>query len=114
VRAVCGGTLTGPNPTDRAKRGRKRHLICDGQGVPLAVRLTGANRNYSQEALASSMPFRPCKANAGETMPAGQRLGDRGYDATAIRHGLRVRHILPLLAMSAPRTAAAWAGGAGG
>jgi transposase len=41
VRAVCGGTLTGPNPTDRAKRGSKRHLICDGQGVPLAVRLTG-------------------------------------------------------------------------
>ncbi len=32
VRAVCGGTQTGPNPTDRAKRGSKRHLICDGQG----------------------------------------------------------------------------------
>ena len=29
VRAVCGGTKTGPNPTDRAKRGSKRHLICD-------------------------------------------------------------------------------------
>ena len=26
-------------------------------------------------------------------------LGDRGYDAAAIRHGLRARHILPLLAM---------------
>ena len=37
VRAVCGGDQTGPNPTDRAKRGSKRHLICDGQGVPLAV-----------------------------------------------------------------------------
>ena len=36
VRAVCGGDLTGPNPTDRAKRGSKRHLICDGRGVPLA------------------------------------------------------------------------------
>jgi hypothetical protein len=23
-------------------------------------------------------------------------LGDRGYDAAAIRHGLRARHILPL------------------
>ena len=38
-----------PNPTARAKRGSKRHLICDGRGVPLAVRLTGANRNDSQE-----------------------------------------------------------------
>ena len=26
-------------------------------------------------------------------------LGDRAYDAKAIRNGLRVRHILPLLAM---------------
>jgi transposase len=51
VRAVCGGDQTGPNPTDRAKRGSK-HLICDARGVPLAVRLTGANRNDSQEALA--------------------------------------------------------------
>jgi transposase len=36
VRAVYAGDQTGPNPTDRAKRGSKRHLICDGQGVPLA------------------------------------------------------------------------------
>jgi hypothetical protein len=40
------------NPTDRAKLGSKRHLICDGRGVPLAVQLTGANRNDSQQALA--------------------------------------------------------------
>jgi len=33
VRAVLG-RLTGPNPTDRAKRGSKRHLICDGHGIP--------------------------------------------------------------------------------
>ena len=26
VRAMCGGAKTGPNPTDRAKRGSKRHL----------------------------------------------------------------------------------------
>ncbi len=30
VRAVFGGQQTGPNPTDRAKLGSKRHLICDG------------------------------------------------------------------------------------
>lgn len=38
-----GGGQTGPNPTDRAKLGSKRHLICDGDGVPLAIQLTGAN-----------------------------------------------------------------------
>jgi hypothetical protein len=36
VRAVFGGTQTGPNPTDRAKLGSKRHLICDGHGIPRA------------------------------------------------------------------------------
>jgi len=52
VRAVFGGVETGPNPTDRAKLGSKRHLICDGQGIPLAIQLTGANRNDSPQALA--------------------------------------------------------------
>ena len=34
VPAVCGGPQTGPNPTDRAKRGSKRHLICDARQRP--------------------------------------------------------------------------------
>jgi transposase len=66
VRAMCGGSKTGPNPTDRAKRGSKGHLLCDGQGVPLAVRLTGANRNDSQEALALVDANPPCKANEAD------------------------------------------------
>ena len=69
IRAVYGGDQTGPNPTDRAKRGSKRHLICDGQGVPLAVRLTGANRNDSQEALALVDAIPP--------LHAVDRAGDR-------------------------------------
>ncbi len=30
---------------DRSKTGSKHHLICDGGGVPLAITLTGGNRN---------------------------------------------------------------------
>src|SRR5262249_8663226 len=52
VRAVYGGTQTGPNPTDRAKRGSKRHLFCDARGGPRAVWLPGATGNDSREALA--------------------------------------------------------------
>jgi hypothetical protein len=37
------GELTGPNPTDRAKKGVKRHVLTDARGVPLAVPITGAN-----------------------------------------------------------------------
>jgi transposase len=100
VRVVCAGDRTSPNPTDRAKRGSKRHLICDGRGVPLAVRLTGANRNDSQEALALVMRFRPSQGERGRPRCRPESgLGDRGYDAAAIRRGLRVRHIVPWLAM---------------
>lgn len=88
VRAVCGGAQTGPNPTDRAKRWSKRYLICDGQGVPLAARLTGANRNDSQEDLALVDAILSLQGERGR--PRGRPvclLGDRGYDAAAIRHG---------------------------
>jgi hypothetical protein len=39
IRIAYGGDQTGPNPTDRTKRGSKRLLICDGRGVPLAITL---------------------------------------------------------------------------
>src|SRR6266516_3758534 len=51
IRAVYGEDQTGANPTDRAKRGSKRHLICDGRGIPLAIELTGANCHDSTQAL---------------------------------------------------------------
>ena len=47
IRAVSWRRQAGPNPTDRAKPGSKRHLICDGRGIPPALQLTGANRNDS-------------------------------------------------------------------
>ena len=100
VRAVCGGPKTGPNPTDRAKRGSKRHLICDAQGMPLAVRLTGANRNDSPEALPLVDAIPPLQGARGRRRCRPHCVvGDRGYDAAAIRYGLRARRIVPLLAM---------------
>jgi hypothetical protein len=39
--------------------------------------------------------------------------GDRGYDAEAIRQGLRARHITPLLASEPLNTAADWGNGGG-
>lgn len=100
VRAVCGGSQTGPNPTDRAKRGSKRHVICDGRGVPLAVLLTGANRHDSQEALSLVDAVPPLQGKRGRPRRRPDCvLGDRAYDAEAIRQGLRVRHSLPLIAV---------------
>ncbi len=45
VRDKPGGDLTGPNPTDRAKRGTKYHVAVDGDGVPVACAATAVNGN---------------------------------------------------------------------
>lgn len=93
------GPQTGPNPTDRAKLGSKRHLICDGRGVPLVIQLTGANQNDSRQALAlvDAIPVLQGKCGRPRHHP-DCLLGDRGYDAQAIRRGLRNRGIRPWLA----------------
>jgi transposase len=48
LRALRGGAHTGPNPTDRAKNGCKRHLITDANGLPLVVQTGPANRRDEQ------------------------------------------------------------------
>lgn len=45
TKAPFGGAATGPNPTDRGKRGTKRSLLVEGTGLPLAVAVAGANRH---------------------------------------------------------------------
>lgn len=37
-------TGTGPNPTDRGKKGVKRSVLADGRGVPVGLAVDGANR----------------------------------------------------------------------
>jgi hypothetical protein len=67
--------------------------------TPLAIQLTGANRNDSQQSLAlvDAIP-----SLRGERRQPRHRpdcvLGDRGYDAESIRQGLRDRRIIPFLA----------------
>jgi putative transposase len=43
TKAPLGGEATGPNPTDRGKRGTKRSALSDGHGLPLALAVDGAN-----------------------------------------------------------------------
>jgi len=49
TKAPLGKEQTGPDPTDRAKRGVKRSLLVEGNGVPLGVVVDGANRNDAQD-----------------------------------------------------------------
>jgi transposase len=45
VRAKRGGDLTGPNPTDRGKRGTKYHIVVSTEGLPLGAVASAANVN---------------------------------------------------------------------
>ena len=45
VRAKRGGELTGPNPTDRGKRGTKYHIVVSTEGLPLGAVASAANIN---------------------------------------------------------------------
>ncbi len=45
VRAKRGGDLTGPNPTDRGKRGTKYHIVVSTEGWPLGAVASAANVN---------------------------------------------------------------------
>ena len=42
-KAPLAQAAVGRNPTDREKKGSKRHLLVDGRGVPLSLVVTGAN-----------------------------------------------------------------------
>ena len=103
IRTVLGGARRDRIPLTWAKLVSKRHLICDGRGVPLAIQLTGANRNDSQQALAlvDAIPALQGKHGRPRRRP-NCVLGDRGYDAEAIRRGLRDGRIIPFLAMRNP------------
>ena len=43
--SAAGGNKTGPNPPDRGEGGVKRHMLTDGQGMPLALAIDGASRH---------------------------------------------------------------------
>jgi transposase len=75
VRAKRGGDLTGPNPTDRAKRGTKYHVAVDGDGVPVACAATAANVN-------DTLVFKRLFLAAFAVMARIRTVfADKGYDA---------------------------------
>jgi transposase len=91
--------LTGPSPVDRARRGSKHHLHCDGTGIPLAIALTGANRNDVTQLLPLVDSVGPVRGKVGRPRKRPERLlADRGYDHHKYRRELWERGIQPLIA----------------
>ena len=81
------GEKTGANPTDRGKRGVKRSLLTEAQGLPVGVAVDGANRHdmkLVRPTLDSVVIARP---EPTLEQPQGMCL-DKGYDYDEVRRTL--------------------------
>ena len=85
------GKKTGPNPTDRAKSGTKRHVLTDGGGMPLAVVITGANVP-DMRMMGALLDARVLRPPAGTTQHS---CLDKGYDYAVTEREVRRRRYVP-------------------
>ena len=99
VPAQGGGEDTGPNPTDRSKTGTKHTLLVDANGVPMALRTSGANESDQTQILPVVVEFPKVKGKVGRPKELPDELyADRGYDNEATRMLLRWLGIEPHIA----------------
>ena len=87
--------MTGPNPTDRGKLGTKRHVLTDGQGIPLSVVITSAN-THDMKAAMSVLDNIVVKRPSSKINKEKQNLClDKGYDFQEINDGVIKKEYLP-------------------
>ncbi|WP_420834109.1 IS5 family transposase [Streptomyces yunnanensis] len=99
VRAARKGPKSGPSPVDRARPGSKHHVVTDAQGIPLAVSLTGGNRNDVTQLLPLLDKIPPVAGVVGRPRHRPDALfADRGYDHDKYRRLLWQRGIRPVIA----------------
>lgn len=93
------GPLTGPNPTDRGKLGSKMHVVCDRNGLPISVGISGANLHDSQALVPLMRGIPPIRSRFGPRRRRPAKLhADKGYDFDHLRGWLRRRQIVPRIA----------------
>jgi len=95
VAAPLGGDQTGPNPTDRAKSGSKRHLWVDQRGAPLSIHITSANTN--EITVVMDVLNAPIVPRPKTKYPVQHLCADKAYDSEPLRMKLRRRNIQPHL-----------------
>ncbi len=93
VATPLGGDLTGPNPTDRAKSGSKRHILVDQRGAPLSVLITAANAH--DITCAVTLVDQPIVPRPKTQYRVHHLCADKGYDSEPFRRELLRRKIKP-------------------
>ena len=100
IPAPRGDAHTGPNPTDRGKAGSKIHLLIDGQGLPFAVVISGANVHDSRQLEATVDAVQGVRnGRRGRPRRRPRKLhADKGYDYPRCSRSLYMRGIVPRIA----------------
>jgi putative transposase len=87
--------MTGPNPTDRGKLGTKRHVLTDGQGIPLSIVITAANIHDMKSAV-NTLDNIVVKRPSSKIDKERQNLClDKEYDFQEIKDGVTKKGYLP-------------------
>jgi putative transposase len=93
VPAPLGGEETGPNPTDRAKSGSKRHLWVDQRGAPLSIHITSANAHGVTAIM--NLLNRPIVRRPKTKYRVHHLCAEKAYDSEPLREKLRKRKFKP-------------------
>jgi putative transposase len=84
TKAPLGGDSTGPNPTDRAKRGTKRSLLTEARGIPIGLAVAGANR-HDMKLVEATLASIPIERPRPTPIQLQHLCLDKGYDYAAVR-----------------------------
>ncbi|MGI5380626.1 IS5 family transposase [Streptomyces sp. CA-251387] len=94
-----GRPKTGRSPVDRGRPGSKHHVICDATGIPLAVALTGGNRNDITQLMPLLAAIPPIRGKRGRPRQRPREVyADRGYDHDCYRRQVWTKGIKPVIA----------------
>jgi hypothetical protein len=90
TKAPCGGQKAGKSPVDRGKRGIKRSVAVDAEGIPLGVITAPANRHDSP-LLSETLD------TAGQLPEHSSVHLDRAYDSKITRDILESRDLIGVI-----------------
>src|SRR5206468_2319019 len=95
VRALGGGTRTGPNPTDRGRPGSKHHAVVEAHGIPLGAITTAANVPdvIAPPDVVDSIPAIRARRRGRRKRRPKKLYADRAYDSRSHRARMRRRGI---------------------